>query len=138
MRFSKPRCVLVYAVAPVGVNAREANRILNEFVADQSLPLVLFHDHFIEERGGVALFFVKSIDERDSLLNSKHLEGWKVEFRPLIFSHSPSAFDEQISYTLKSYRNADWEALQDEERPNFGDARIEAETAEERIECACG
>ncbi len=131
MRFTKPRCVLVYATAPEGVRAPDANRLMNEFVADRTLPLVLFHDHFIEKRGGVALFFVSSIEERDALANSKHLDGWTVEMNPLIFSYSPAAFDEQIAYTLRAYRETDWEELRNDKRPSYGDPRTEAETAEE-------
>jgi hypothetical protein len=131
MKFSKPRCVLVYAVAPEGLSARDANLTFNEFVADLSLPLVLFHDHFLEVRGGVAVFYVTSQDERDRLESSTVLVGWKVDFRPLIFSFSPSAFDEQIAYTMQAYRDADWSAIQQEKRPAYTNPVEEADTAEE-------
>ena len=131
MKFTKPRCVLIYAVAPKGLRAADANRIMNEFVADRTLPQVLFHDHFIERRGGIAIFFVSSQEERDALANAKHLDGWQVEMNPLIFSYNPAALDEQIAYTLKSYRDTDWEELQKEKRPSYGNSRNEAETAEE-------
>ncbi len=131
MKFTKPRCVLVFALAPKELRAADANRILNEFVADRGLPQVLFHDHFIEKRGGVAIFFVSSAAEREALNNSKHLVGWDVQMNPLIFSYNPAAFDEQIRYTLQSYRGVNWELLQKEARPAYGDLREEAETAEE-------
>ena len=131
MRFTKPRCVLVYALAPRDLRASDANRIMNEFVADRTLPQVLFHDHFIEKRGGLAIFFVASAEERDALTNSKHLEGWDVQMNPLVFSYNPAAFDEQIRYTLKSYRDVDWELLQKEARPAYGNVLEEAESAEE-------
>jgi hypothetical protein len=131
MKFSKPRCVLVYAVAPEGLSAREVNSRFNEFVADRSLPLVLFHDHFLEVRGGVAVFYVTSQDERDRLESSSVLAGWQVDFRPLIFSFSPSAFDEQIAYTMQAYRGVDWSVLQQEKRPPYTDPVQEADTAEE-------
>ena len=54
-----------------------------------------------------------------------------MEIRPLIFSRNPAAFDEQIAFTLSAYRGEDWERLQREERPTYGDPRREAETAEE-------
>jgi hypothetical protein len=54
-----------------------------------------------------------------------------VEVQPLIFSHSPSAFDEQVSFTLRAYRGVDWETLQKERRPSYGNPSREAETAEE-------
>jgi hypothetical protein len=123
--------VLVYAMAPKAMTAADANRILNEFVADRDLPQVLFHDHFIEKRGGMAIFFVSSSAERDALSNSEHLIGWEVEMHPLIFSFNPAAFDEQIRYTLRSYRDVDWDILRKENRPSYGDVGAEAETAEE-------
>ena len=131
MKFTKPRCVLVYAEAPESLSARDVNTIFNNYVADRSLPLVLFHDHFLGVRGGVAVFYVTSQEERDRLVASQALEGWRVELRPLIFSFSPSAFDEQIGYTMQAYRGADWEAVQKESRPAYTDPVQEADTAEE-------
>jgi len=130
-RIRKPRCFLLYALAPDGLPAAEANRILNTFIGDPVLPLALFHDHFIGKPGGVVLFYVETTQERDALLAQKYLEGWHVEIQPLIFSHSPSAFDEQIAFTLRAYRGVDWETLQKQKRPSYGDPSREAETAEE-------
>lgn len=127
----QPRCFLVYALAPEDFSAAEANQSFNAFVADRDLPLALFHDHFIGQPGGVALFYVSNAEERDALLGSRHLADWQVDFQPLIFSRSPAAFDEQIAFTLKAYREADWESLQRERRPSYGDPRREAESAEE-------
>ena len=125
------RCFLVHALAPEGMPAAQANRDFNEFVANRDLPLVLFHDHFIGQPGGVAIFFIASPAERDALLESTQLQDWQVELNPLIFSRSPSAFDEQIDFTLKAYRDQDWAQLQNEERPSYGNPRQEAETAQE-------
>jgi len=130
-RISKPRCFLVYALAPSTIPAREANRAFNEFIADPSLPLPLFHDHFIGQPGGIALFFVDGPSARDSLLATSHLSGWDVDIRPLIFSYSPAAFDEQIAFTLRAYRGLAWETVRREERPSYGNPAREAETAEE-------
>jgi hypothetical protein len=69
----------------------------------------LYHDHFIGQPGGIAIFFVETSAERDALLDQDFLEGWQVEFQPLIFSYSPAAFDEQIAFTLKAYHGIDWE-----------------------------
>ena len=99
-RIRKPRCFLLYAIAPREMPAAEANRILNAFIADPRLPLAIFHDHFIGEPGGIVIFYVESREERDALLSQTYLDGWRVEIQPLIFSHSPSAFDEQIAFTL--------------------------------------
>jgi hypothetical protein len=49
----------------------------------------------------------------------------------MIFSSSPSAFDEQVAFTLRAYRDMNWESLQKEKRPAYGNAAREAETAEE-------
>ena len=130
-RIGKPRCFLLYAIAPPDLPASEANRILNAFIGDPRLPLALFHDHFIGQPGGLVIFYVETTEERDALLSQKYLDGWQVEIQPLIFSHSPSAFDEQTAFTLRAYRGLNWEDLQKEKRPSYGDSRREAETAEE-------
>ena len=129
-RIQKPRCFLLYTLAPTGMTASEANRILNNFIGDPALPLAIFHDHFIGQAGGLVIFYVETIQERDALLAQKHLDGWHVEIQPLIFSHSPSALDEQIAFTLRAYRGVDWETLQREKRPRFGNPSLEAETAQ--------
>ena len=131
MKFRKPRCVLVYAIAPEGTKPPEANHAINAMAADTELPLVLWHDHFLGKPGGVLLFFIENEAERDALTDSSHLEGWDVEMRPLIFSFNPAAFDEQITYTMKAYRGKDWEAVQNEKRPSYGDPRQEVLSAEE-------
>lgn len=130
-RIQKPRCFLVYALAPKNLPAADANRIFNEFIGDRDLPLVVYHDHFIGQPGGVAIFYVDGPEARDALLDQKHLQGWQVDVQPLVFSSSPSAFDEQTAFTLKAYRGLDWEDLQTEQRPFYGDPRRETETAEE-------
>jgi hypothetical protein len=130
-RIRKPRCFLLYALAPSGLPAAEANRILNAFIGDPTLPMAIFHDHFIGQPGGVVIFYVETAEERDALLAQTHLDGWRVEIQPLIFSHSPSAFDEQTAFTLRAYRAVNWETLQKEQRPAYGNANREAETAEE-------
>lgn len=127
----KPRCFLVYALAPEGLSAQDANLIFNNFIGDRKLPLPVFHDHFIGQPGGVAIFYAETPEERDNLLAQKHLDGWQVEYQPLIFSYSPSAFDEQTAFTLKAYRGVNWDSLQKEERPSYGNPVREAETAEE-------
>jgi hypothetical protein len=130
-RINKPRCFLLYALAPGDMPAAEANRILNDFIGDPALPLAIFHDHFIGQPGGIVIFYVETPEERDALLSQKYLEGWHVDIQPLIFSRSPSAFDEQIAFTLRAYRGVNWETLQKEKRPSFGNPSREAETAEE-------
>ena len=118
-RISKPRCFLLYALAPSELPASEANRILNAFIGDPALPLAIFHDHFIGQAGGLAIFYVENTEKRDALLNQNHLHGWHVEVQPLIFSYSPAAFDEQTAFTLKAYRGvgADRPHVQDHDVP---------------------
>lgn len=130
-RIEKPRCFLLYALAPSDLPAAEANRILNAFIGDPFLPLAVFHDHFIGQPGGIVIFYVETAQERDALLAQKYLNGWQVEIQPLIFSRSPSAFDAQIAFTLRAYRGVDWEALQKEKRPAYGNPSREVKTAEE-------
>ena len=129
----RPRCFLVIAHAPEGMSPAEANRQFNEFVEDRRLPLVLFHDHFIGRPGGVAIFYVERADERQALAGNTALEAWQVEIRPLIFSYSPAAFDEQIAFTLDKFRGVEWEQLRREERPSYGNRAHEAETAAEDL-----
>lgn len=130
-RIKRPRCFLVYALAPAELTASEANHHFNGFVARPGLPLAIYHDHFIGQPGGLAIFFVETTAERDALLDDNFLEGWQVEFQPLIFSYSPAAFDEQIAFTLKTYRGVEWERIQNERRPAYGNPGFEAETAQE-------
>lgn len=132
MRPRKPRCYLVYALAPEGTTPPEANRLINAYIADESLPLVIFHDHFIGQLGGIAIFFVEDATERDTLYAStEKLPGWEVQIQPLIYAYSPAALDAQISYTMRAYRDADWAALRNEQRPAYGNPNREAETGEE-------
>lgn len=95
------------------------------------MPLALFHDHFIGQPGGVAIFFAETAEERKALADCKSLDRWHTEIRPLIFSYDPAAFDEQIAFTLRQYRGRDWEQLQREKRPAYGNPVREAETAAE-------
>jgi len=111
-RIQKPCCYLLYALAPSGMPAVEANRILNLLIGDSSLPLAIFHDHFIGQSGGIVIFYVQTSQERDALIAQKHLKDWHVEIQPLIFSYSPSAFDSQTAITLQAYRGMDCETLQ--------------------------
>jgi hypothetical protein len=44
------RCHLVYALAAPGTSARQANDLLNEYVADRSRGLAVWHDRFVDWR----------------------------------------------------------------------------------------
>ena len=132
-KLRKPRCFLLYAIAPDNISPADANRIINQICADEHLPLVLYHDHFIGQVGGVVIFFAESENEREAIQVSLsiHLEGWKYTVHPLIYSRNPAGFDEQIAYTLRAYRQSNWEILQKEERPSYGNPSVEAETGQE-------
>ena len=60
-RSKKPRCFLVYALAPDSLSASEANRIFNEFIAEPGLPLAFYHNHFTGQPGGLAIFSSRSL-----------------------------------------------------------------------------
>jgi hypothetical protein len=76
---TKSRCFLVYALAPQGTPAAQANRVFNAYIADRRLPLPVFHDHFNGRAGGVAVFFVATAAERGALAENVWLEGWQVD-----------------------------------------------------------
>lgn len=133
-RLRNPRCILLYALAPEYMSAAQANLAFNQFVADRRLPLVLWHGHFIGVPGGVAIVYTETPAEREALLKHDHLADWQVELCPLIFSHNPGAFDEQITFTLRAYRALDRQGLRRERRPSYGDPQREAETAQENLE----
>jgi len=139
-RVTPPRCWLLYALAPEGMSAAEVNRRFNAYIGDRRLPLVLYHDHFIGQPGGVAIFYAATEAERQALhlTAATPLTGWRVEVRPLVYSYSPAAarwavmtFDAQIAFTLRAYRGLDWEQVQRAERPAYGDPAREADTASE-------
>ena len=98
------RCYLVYALAPDGTSAREANDRLNEYVADARRGLAVWHDHFIGHHGGAVVLDVHS-DEEEALLDEPGpLAGWRLSVHPLTFSLSALGFSAQTSFTLEQYR----------------------------------
>jgi hypothetical protein len=133
MRIRKPRCYLLYALAPESMTPQQVNQRLNAICGDRSLPLSIYHDHFIGQPGGLIIFFAENQDERQALESRlpEHLAGWQWSLHPLIFSRNPAALDEQIRFTLAAYRDQDWDTLRLEERPTYGDPTREAETATE-------
>lgn len=132
-RIRKPRCYLLYALAPSKLSPGAANDTINAICGDAALPLSLFHDHFIGQTGGLVVFYAETDAQRSALQNdlAPHLEGWTYTVHPLIYAHSPAAFDEQIAYTLRAYRDIDWEQLQQEKRPAYGNSAQEARTGQE-------
>jgi hypothetical protein len=98
------RCHLVCALAPGSITAREANDLLNEYVADRSRGLAVWHDHFVGEHGGAAVFDVRDEDEEAKLNDPGPLEGWQLATHPLTFSLSAVGFSAQTEFTLEQYR----------------------------------
>jgi hypothetical protein len=111
VRAVSSRCHLVYALAPMGVSAREANDLLNEYVADESRGLAVWHDHFVGEHGGAVVLDARSEDEEARLADPGPLEGWQLSVHPLTFSLSAIGFSAQTSFTLEQYRGVSLDEL---------------------------
>jgi len=105
------RCHLVYTLAPAGVSARQANDLFNEYVADESRGLAVWHDHFVGEHGGAVFLDARDDDEEARLRDPGPLEGWRLTVHPLTFSLSAVGFAAQTSFTLEQYRGVSLEEL---------------------------
>ncbi len=121
---NKPRCYLVYALAPEAVPMGDADRVFNDFIAQPGYGLVLYHDHFIDCTGGCAIFWTENEDQYHALTGAAELTGWRVAVHPLTFSDSGSGFLAQIEFTLKHYRGMSVENLR-----QIGKSRWAKETA---------
>src|SRR5919201_4529612 len=104
MRVASQHCHLLYALAPDGMSAREANVLLNDYPADTSRGLAVWHDHFVGNHGGVVVFDVRDEQEEARLREPGPLEGWQLSTHPLTFALSAVGFSAQIDFTLKNYR----------------------------------
>ena len=96
--------MLVYALAPEAMAAREANDRLNEYVEDSRRGLSVWHDHFIGRHGGAVVLDVGSEEEQALLDDPGPLVGWELAAHPLTFSLSAVGFAAQTAFTLESYR----------------------------------
>lgn len=105
------RCFLVYALAPEGTSAREANDRLNEYVADASRGISVWHDHFVKAHGGAVVLDVRSDDEEALLEDPGPLAGWTIAVHPLTFSLSAVGFAAQSSFTIENYRGTTLDQL---------------------------
>jgi hypothetical protein len=103
--------MLVYALAPEGTTAREANDRLNEYVADRARGLAVWHDHFIGAHGGAVVLDVRSDEEQDLLEDPGPLAGWQLSIHPLTFSLSGVGFAAQTSFTLERYSDVTLDEL---------------------------
>jgi rhodanese-related sulfurtransferase len=109
------RCHLVYALAPPGTTARDANELLNEYVAERDRGLAVWHDHFIGDHGGAVVLDVRSPEEVVRLEEPGPLEGWQIAVHPLTFALTAVGFEAQIEFTLERYRDVRLEELADAE-----------------------
>jgi hypothetical protein len=98
------RCYLLFGYTPKRVSHRRANLALNEFVADKRRGLVLYHDHFVDKPGGLAVIFVETPEDLGALRDPGPLAGWTLYLHPLIFSDSAVRFLFQVDYTMTAYR----------------------------------
>jgi hypothetical protein len=112
----KQRCYLVYAVAPEGVTAREANVLLNEYIEDRRRGFVIFHDHFTgKPHGGFAVFDVRDAQAYELLEDHGPLEGWEVRVHALTFSMAATGFAAQMALTAEAYGGKRLDQLRREE-----------------------
>lgn len=101
----------MYALAPEGTTAREANDQLNEYVADPRRGVAVWHDHFVGAHGGAVVLDVRSEEEHARLDDPGPLAGWRIAVHPLTFSLSAVGFAAQTSFTLESYRGVSLDDL---------------------------
>ncbi len=113
----KARCHLVYALAPEGVSARQANEQLNEYINESGRGLIVSHDHFIGRHGGFAVFEVRTEDEEAKLADPGPLMGWEITTHPLTFSLTAVGFVAQADFTLRNYGGTSLEELEAAEQP---------------------
>jgi hypothetical protein len=110
------RCWLIYATAPAGVTAAQANDALNAYIADLSHGLPVVHDHFTgTPHGGFVVIFPRDGQELARMDNPGPLAGWTIEKRPLVFSLTPVGFDAQVAFTLVRYGKTNLDALRADE-----------------------
>jgi hypothetical protein len=93
------------------MSAREANDLLNGFVADERRGLAVWHDHFVGEHGGAVVLDVRNEAERTLLDEPGPLDGWLLSIHPLTFSLTAVGFAAQTSFTLEEYRGVRLEEL---------------------------
>lgn len=112
----KQRCYLVYAVAPDGVTARQANDLLNEYIGDRRRGFVIFHDHFTgKPHGGFAVLDVRDAQAYELLEDHGPLEGWDLAVHALTFSLAATGFAAQMALTAEAYGGKRLDQLREEE-----------------------
>jgi hypothetical protein len=105
-------------LAPEGTPARRANERFNAFVEDAARGLVVYHDHFVERHGGVAVFHVQDQEELRCLSDPGPLDGWEISLHSLTFSLTAVGFAAQVDFTLDRYRGTSLAELAAAEPPD--------------------
>lgn len=100
----KPRCYMVYALAPETVTMRQANDQFNDFISHPEYGFVLCHDHFVDRAGGFAIFYVENENQYQLLSSAPELRGWSIAVHPLTFMDAPAGFLYQSDFTMTVYR----------------------------------
>jgi hypothetical protein len=98
------RCWIVSGYAPEGTTMAAANDALNAFVADTRRGPLLFHDHFADRPGGVAVFAPDTPEELAAVKEPGPLAAWELAIHPLIFAEGVNGFLFQVDYTMIAYR----------------------------------
>lgn len=118
MNETRSRCVLVYALAPDGMSAREANDLLNEYIGESGRGLIVSHDHFTgRPHGGFAVFEVGTEEEEAKLADAGPLAGWDITTHALTFSLTAVGFVAQAEFTLRNYGGTSLQELEAGEKP---------------------
>ena len=118
MNETRSRCVLVYALAPDGMSAREANDLLNEYIGEGGRGLIVSHDHFTgRPHGGFAVFEVGTEEEEAKLADAGPLAGWDITTHALTFSLTAVGFVAQAEFTLRNYGGTSLQELEAGEKP---------------------
>lgn len=98
------RCWIVSGYAPAGATMRDANDQLNAFVGDAARGPLLFHDHYADRPGGLAIFAPDTPEELAALKEPGPLREWDLRVHPLIFAEGALGFLFQVDYTMIGYR----------------------------------
>jgi len=115
---ARSRCFLVYALAPEGLSAREANELLNAYIGETGRGLIVSHDHFTgRPHGGFAVFEVQTEEEEAKLGDPGPLEGWQISSHALTFSLTAVGFVAQADFTLRNYGGTSLADLERAESP---------------------
>ncbi|HEX9350738.1 MAG TPA: hypothetical protein VF877_05660 [Gaiellaceae bacterium] len=118
MNEARSRCFLVYALAPEGLSAREANELLNAYIGETGRGLIVSHDHFTgRPHGGFAVFEVQTEEEEAKLGDPGPLAGWQISSHALTFSLTAVGFVAQADFTLRNYGGTSLADLERAESP---------------------